>query len=246
MDLHVIKSKFHAPKALQFQLWKSVLIEKRHLEDSNLLLKVLHLRSLLNNLIKHQVLAKMELSWKKMVWLTQLEINKIHHNTKHQLFLKRKWTQFVNGNWVKMVQLASPSNLHVMSLVLRNHNLRDAQREASFQPDLQKHQRLLLPKMVANRKIKHLEPAKKAKWWNKRAWLSPLEIKWIHHNMKHQLSLNINWTQFVIGNWVKMVPLARLSNHHVMRLVSRNHNLKDAQREASSQADLQKLQKLKL
>lgn len=58
----MIKSKFHAPKALQFQLWKSVLREKMHLEDSNLLLKVLHLRSLLNNLIKHQVLAIMELS----------------------------------------------------------------------------------------------------------------------------------------------------------------------------------------
>jgi len=43
-----------------------------------------------------------------------------------------------------------------------------------------------------------------------------------------------------------MVPLARLFNHHVMRLVSRNHNLKGAQKEASSQADLQKLQKLKL
>ena len=43
-----------------------------------------------------------------------------------------------------------------------------------------------------------------------------------------------------------MVPLARLFNHHVMRLVLRNHNLKDAQREALSQADLQRLQKLKL
>jgi hypothetical protein len=62
MDHHVIKSKFHAPKALQFQFWKNALIEKMHLEDSNLLLKVLHLRLLLNNLIKHQVLALMELS----------------------------------------------------------------------------------------------------------------------------------------------------------------------------------------
>ena len=164
MDLHVIKSKFHAPKALLFQFWRSVLIEKMLLEDSNLLLKVLHLRSLLNNLIKHQVLAKMELSWKKMVWLTQQEINKIHLNTKHQLFLKRNWIQFVNGNWVKMVPLARLFNHHVMSLELRNHNLRDAQREVSFQPDLPKHQRLLLPKMVPNKKIKLQELVKMANW----------------------------------------------------------------------------------
>lgn len=66
-----------------------------------------------------------------------------------------------------MVQLASPFNLHVMSLALRNHNLRDAQREASFQLDLPKHQRLLLLKMVPNKKIKLQELVKMVNWSNK-------------------------------------------------------------------------------
>jgi len=66
-----------------------------------------------------------------------------------------------------MVQLARLSNLHVMILVLKNHNLRDAQREASFQPDLLKHQRLLLLKMVPNKKIKLQELVKMANWSNK-------------------------------------------------------------------------------
>jgi len=66
-----------------------------------------------------------------------------------------------------MVQLARLSNHHVMSLVLRNHNLRDAQREASFHPDLLKPQRLLLLKMVPNKKIKLQELVKMANWSNK-------------------------------------------------------------------------------
>jgi hypothetical protein len=66
-----------------------------------------------------------------------------------------------------MVQLALPSNHHVMSLVLKNHNLKDAQREASFLPDLQKHQRLLLPRMVPNKKIKLQELVKMVNWSNK-------------------------------------------------------------------------------
>ena len=76
-----------------------------------------------------------------------------------------------------MVLHASPSNLHVMSLVLRNHNLRDAQREALFLPELQMHQRLLLPKRVPNKKIKLQVLAKKAKSSSKMVWLSPPEIK---------------------------------------------------------------------
>jgi len=210
MDPHVIKSKFHAFKALLFQLWKNALIEKMHLQDSNLLLKVHPLRP------------------------------------KHLLFLKRNWTQFVNGNWVKTVLHARLSNHHVMRLELRNHNLRDAQREVSFLPDLQKHQRLLLPKMVPNKKIKLQELAKMANWWNKTAWLSQPEIKLIHLNIRHQLLLNKNWTQFASGNWVKMVLLASLSNLHAMRLELRSLNLKDAQKEASFLQELPKHQRLLL
>lgn len=61
-----------------------------------------------------------------------------------------------------MVLLASLSNLHAMRLELRSLNLKGAQREVSFLLELLKHQRLLLPKMVQNRKIKHLELAKMA------------------------------------------------------------------------------------
>jgi len=76
-----------------------------------------------------------------------------------------------------MVLLASLSNLHAMKLELRSLNLKDAQREASFLLELLKHQRLLLLKMVPNKKIKLQELVKMANWLSKMVWLSPPEIK---------------------------------------------------------------------
>ena len=76
-----------------------------------------------------------------------------------------------------MVPLAKLSNHHVMRLVSRNHNLKDAQKEASSQADLQKLQKLKLSRKVLNKKIKLQVLAKKAKLSNKMVWLSQLEIK---------------------------------------------------------------------
>ena len=99
-----------------------------------------------------------------------------------------------------MVPLARLSNLHVMSLVSRNHNLRDVQKEASSLADLQKLQKLKLSRKVLSKKIKPQVLAKKAKLSSKKVWLSPPEIKLMHHNMKHQLLLKRNLTQPVSGN----------------------------------------------
>jgi hypothetical protein len=91
-----------------------------------------------------------------------------------------------------MVPLARLSNLHVMSLVSRSLNLKVAQREASFQADLQKPLKLKQLRKVLNKRIKLQVLAKKAKLSSKKVWLSPPEIKLMHHNMKHQLLLNKN------------------------------------------------------
>jgi hypothetical protein len=99
-----------------------------------------------------------------------------------------------------MVPLAKPSNHHVMSLVSRSLNLRDAQREALSQADLQKLQKLKLSRKVLSKKIKPQVLAKKAKLSSKKVWLNPPEIKLMHHNMKHQLLLKRSLTQPVSGN----------------------------------------------
>ena len=76
-----------------------------------------------------------------------------------------------------MVLLASLSHRHAMKLELRSLNLKDAQREASSQADLQKLQKLKLSRKVLNKKIKLQVLAKKAKLSSKMVWLNPPEIK---------------------------------------------------------------------